>query len=79
VEAVAGGQPLERRTLVAPRERGFLSAAMPAGLRAISIAVDEVSGNAGLIYPSDRVDLLLTSTVSEPGIDASHRVVGETV
>lgn len=41
-------------------KRGFLSAALAPGMRAISIAVDAVTGAAGLVAPDDRVDLLLT-------------------
>lgn len=41
-------------------KRGFLSAALSPGMRAISIAVDAVTGTAGLIAPDDRVDMLLT-------------------
>jgi pilus assembly protein CpaB len=41
-------------------ERSFLATALSPGARAISIAVDAVTGAAGLVAPNDRVDLLLT-------------------
>ncbi|MDR3514879.1 MAG: Flp pilus assembly protein CpaB [Azospirillaceae bacterium] len=79
VTPIAAGQAIERPMLVSPREKGFLAAALTPGRRAISVAVDEVSGNAGLIYPGDHVDMLITSTVNDPGVDSSHRLVGEVV
>jgi pilus assembly protein CpaB len=47
-------------------------------MRAISVAIDEVSGNAGLILPGDYVDLLLTQTVGTAD-DGESRIVSETV
>ncbi len=62
-----------------PGDRGFLAAVLAPGTRAVSVAVDSVSGEAGLIWPGDRVDLILTQMIE--GIDQSlaHRFAGETV
>jgi pilus assembly protein CpaB len=62
---VAAGQPITEGILARPGDRGFLAAVLKPGMRAISIAVNEVSGLAGLIYPGDRVDVLLVHTVGE--------------
>lgn len=79
LKSVAADQPVDRRTLISPRERGFLAAALSPDTRAVSIAVDEVTGAAGLIYPDDHVDVILTFTVTGQDVPAAKRTVGETV
>jgi pilus assembly protein CpaB len=56
------GAPIVEANVLRPRDRGFLAAVLPPGMRAISIPVDQVSGVAGLIWPGDHVDVLLTQT-----------------
>lgn len=58
--AVRAGTPLGAADVISPSAPGFLAAALKPGMRAISVAVDDVSGNAGLIQPGDYVDVLLT-------------------
>src|SRR3954469_18432058 len=36
-----------------PRDRGFLAAVLTPGTRAISVGVDAITGNGGLIWPGD--------------------------
>ena len=43
-----------------PGDHGFLAAVLGAGKLAVTVGVDAVSGTAGLIWPGDRVDLILT-------------------
>ena len=45
-----------------PGDRGFLAAVLGPGMRAVTVGVDAVSGLAGLIWPGDRVDLILTQS-----------------
>ena len=73
------GQPLSTGSVVKPGERGFLAAVLEPGMRAISVPVDEAAGNAGLIFPGDRVDLILTQTLSAEGASGGDRRVSETV
>jgi pilus assembly protein CpaB len=73
------GQPLTAGSVVKPGERGFLAAVLDPGMRAISVPVDEASGNAGLVFPGDRVDLILTQTIDAAGDPAGSRRVSETV
>lgn len=61
-----------------PADHGFLAAVLAPGSRAVSVAVDIVSGTAGLIWPGDRVDLILTQALEEP-LAPGRRVVAETV
>ena len=76
---VGVGQPITAGSVVKPGERGFLAAVLEPGMRAISVPVDEASGNAGLIFPGDRVDLILTQTIEIAGDPAGSRRVSETV
>jgi pilus assembly protein CpaB len=62
-QPVAAGQPLTRIGVVKPGDRGFLAAVLDPGMRAVSVPVDEASSNAGLIFPGDRVDLILTQSI----------------
>ena len=75
---VEPGAPVLVADVLRPRERGFLAAVLASGTRAVSIAVDPVSGVGGLIWPGDRVAVVPTQ-----GIPASSttvkRVIGETV
>ncbi len=57
---IAAGQPLTREILVKPGDRGFLATALWPGMRAVSVPINRVSGLAGLVFPGDRVDLILT-------------------
>ncbi|MGI4859158.1 MAG: Flp pilus assembly protein CpaB [Janthinobacterium lividum] len=58
---------------------GFLAATLKPDMRAVSVAVDDVSGNAGLIEPGDYVDLLLTQMLEHAGSAPGRSVASETV
>ena len=73
------GEPIVRGTVVRPGESGFLAAVLAPGERAISIGVTAVSGAAGLIYPGDRVDVILTQILTGPEVNLAHRSVAETI
>jgi pilus assembly protein CpaB len=78
-QALPQGVPIARSAIVQPGDRGFLAAVLPKGMRAITIPVDQVAGLSGLALPGDRVDLVLTYTVT-PETDGSPAVRGsETV
>lgn len=73
-EPVLGGRILKRG------EQGFLSAVLEANMRAISVKITPVTGVAGLIFPGDRVDVILTHRIEQAGEDRSQeRRVSETV
>jgi pilus assembly protein CpaB len=61
------GAPLLERDVIRPNAPGFLSAALKPGMRAVSVAVDNVSGNAGLIQPGDYVDVILVQETGGRG------------
>jgi pilus assembly protein CpaB len=74
------GVPIARSATVHPGERGFLAAVLPQGKRAISIPISETAGISGLVQPGDRVDIILTYSISGGIIDAERDVkASETV
>lgn len=79
--AVDEGAVIAQRDVVFPDAPGFLAAALQPGMRAVSVAIDDVSGNAGLTLPGDRVDLILTHNLGSGGDMRSGppRVASETV
>jgi pilus assembly protein CpaB len=66
--AFAKGEPILKNQLVRSTEGGFMAAVLDGGKRAVSIAVDSTTGNAGFIFPGDRVDLILTHAVSRQSV-----------
>lgn len=78
--AMVSGDVVAENDIMRPADHGFLSAVLRPGFRAVTIAVDVLSGAAGLIWPGDRVDLILTQTMDESaGFSASRRIAAETV
>jgi len=73
---LSAGQPITNASVVKPGDRGFLAAVLSPGMRAVSVPINATSGNSGLIFPGDRVDLILTQTLDGGN---STRRVSETV
>ena len=73
----AAGEALVPGGLVLPGGRGFLAAVLSPGMRAVSVAVDAASSNAGLILPGDYVDVILAQSLAGPADGRS--AVSETV
>src|SRR4051812_43446468 len=75
---ITAGQPVTRGSLVGPQDRGFLAAALGAGMRAITVPVNVTSGVAGFVFPGDHVDMVLTQQVQGGG-DGPPLKVSETI
>lgn len=76
--AIAAGQPATVGSLIMPGDRGFLAAALGAGMRAVTVPVSVQSSVAGFVFPGDRVDLVLTQSVAGGG-DGPPLKVSETI
>jgi pilus assembly protein CpaB len=61
------GEPVSEKKIVDPKNGGFMSAILPKGMRAISVAISSRSSAGGFILPNDRVDLILTRKISGAG------------
>ncbi|HUP67247.1 MAG TPA: Flp pilus assembly protein CpaB [Sphingomicrobium sp.] len=75
---ISAGQPITRGSLVGPNDRGFLAAALGAGMRAVTVPVNVSSGVAGFVFPGDHVDIVLTQQVQGGG-DGPALKVSETI
>ena len=62
---IAGGHPIVKSQIIKPGDRGFLAAVLKPGHRAYTIKISAASSAAGLVFPGDRVDLILTHKVSQ--------------
>jgi pilus assembly protein CpaB len=75
----AKGEVMREIDMIKPGEHGFLAAALQPGMRAATITVDTGTGSGDLIGPGDRVDLILTQTLTDQSLPAARRVAAETV
>jgi pilus assembly protein CpaB len=59
----------------APDQRASLSTVIEKGKRAVTVAVDDVRGVAGFIFPGDFVDVALTRTDNSAGPQSFSEVI----
>jgi len=60
---IAAGEPVTPGRIIRPGSRGFLAAVLRPGYRAVSLRVNATSSISGLVFPGDRVDIILTHNV----------------
>ena len=60
-------EPVVRSKVTGPGQRGSLSTLIEQGKRAVTVAVDDVRGVAGFIFPGDFVDVIMTRTNNNEG------------
>ena len=60
-------EPIIASKVSAPDQRASLSTVIEKGKRAVTVAVDDVRGVAGFIFPGDFVDVALTRTDNSAG------------
>jgi pilus assembly protein CpaB len=58
------GEPVTEAKLVLANTRGFMSAVLQPGMRAVSVPISATSAVSGFIYAGDRVDVLLTHVLN---------------
>jgi len=75
---ITAGQPVTQGALVKPGDRGFLAAALGPGMRAVTVPVSAQAAVAGFVFPGDRIDLVLTQSVTGGG-DGQPLHVSETI
>jgi pilus assembly protein CpaB len=61
---IAPGEPITEGKLVLAGTRGFMSAVLQPGTRAVSVPITATSAVSGFIYAGDRVDVLLTHVLT---------------
>ena len=77
--SLSPGSPVLAADVMRPGDHGFLAAVLGPNMRAATIGVDNVSGSAGLIWPGDHVDLILTQSLEDTTLPAGRRVAAETI
>ncbi|HEY1505639.1 MAG TPA: Flp pilus assembly protein CpaB [Stellaceae bacterium] len=78
--SISGGEPITDDRLIKKGDRGFLSAIMAPGSRAVTVPLQQTTGLGGLVLPGDHVDVVLTAVVpgtvpNEPEHRASETVL----
>jgi pilus assembly protein CpaB len=76
---LAAGDPIHRHSIVKPGDREFLQFVLVPGARAIAIPVSTGVASNGLLYPGDRVDVILTQKFGSSGAPLTRSSVSETV
>lgn len=77
---IRAGEPILKGQIVKPQERGFLSAVLDPGKRAVAAPITNVTGIAGFVFPGDRVDLILTHMIrSDEGGRVGQRRASATI
>ena len=64
---IAEGEPVTDAKLARPGEGGVMAALIAPGKRAVAVAVRDESAAGGFIQPHDRVDVLWTQRLGDPG------------
>lgn len=73
------GEPIREQKLIRADGSGFMSAILPAGMRAVSTEISAETGAGGFILPNDRVDVILARRESSPQQGGNENVVSETI
>jgi pilus assembly protein CpaB len=79
LQAVQENEPILAAKVAAEGAGGGLPVIIEEGMRAITIAVDQVVGVAGFVLPSTRVDVLLTLENTENLKEPATRVIMQNV
>jgi len=74
---ISAGDPITKGRIIKSGERGFMAAVLNPGYRAMSIKIGADSGVAGLVFPGDRVDIILTHSLEKN--DGEQHRASETI
>src|SRR5580658_4564053 len=78
-ESLDVGEGIKLKDVMRPGDHGFLAAVLRPGMVSVSVGVDAITGTAGLIWPGDRVDLILTQQIGDVSLPIGRRIAAETV
>jgi pilus assembly protein CpaB len=74
ITPVAENEPILESKLAATQSGAGLPATIPEGMRALSVAVNEVVGVAGFVIPGTMVDVLVTGDVAGGGHGTTEHI-----
>ena len=76
---ISDGQAVLNEDVLRTGDHGFLAAVLEPGMRAMTFSLTDVASDWALIWPGDRVDLILTQQFDAPDTYAPRRMAAETV
>lgn len=76
--AIAADEPIRRTSIVRPGDRDFLQVILAPGARAIAIPIVTGEASTSLLFPGDRVDVILTQNFKADNAPITRRSVSET-
>ncbi|MEC9368053.1 MAG: Flp pilus assembly protein CpaB [Pseudomonadota bacterium] len=76
--AIEPNEPVLKTKITGPGQRGTLSALIGDGMKAVSVRVNDVLGVAGFVLPGERVDVMLTRTVTKSEAGGAPTMDGHT-
>ena len=79
IHPLPAGEPLVLSAIIRPQDREFLHIVLSPGARAIAVPVATSGAGTGLLFPGDRVDVLLTQFFKNDDMPLTRRSVSETV
>ncbi|OUS14332.1 Flp pilus assembly protein CpaB [Rhodospirillales bacterium 47_12_T64] len=77
--SISIGEPINIKKLVKPGERGFLAAVLKPGHRALSVNISSETSVSGLVFPGDRVDMIVSMTIKGDEDSKKKRQASETI
>ena len=69
----SAGTPIGWDGIITPGGPGFIGAVLAPGMRAVTVEVDRATTSANIIYPGDRVDVIMVST--QEGLQALAQAI----
>jgi pilus assembly protein CpaB len=75
---IYAGEPISEAKLI-HSDRGFMSAILPQGMRAVATKISADTGAGGFILPNDRVDVVMTRKASDTAVAGGSEFLTETI
>jgi pilus assembly protein CpaB len=76
--SIYAGEPITEAKLI-HSDRGFMSAILPQGMRAVALRISADTSAGGFILPNDRVDVIMTRKAPNPQANAGNDFLTETI
>jgi pilus assembly protein CpaB len=77
--SIGEGEAVRSEDILHTGDHGFLAAVLEPGMRAMTFSPNDVASDWALIWPGDRVDLILTQQFDDPNTKPNRRLAAETV
>jgi len=76
--SIYAGEPITEAKLI-HSDRGFMSAILPQGMRAVALRIAADTSAGGFILPNDRVDVIMTRKAANPAANGGNDYLTETI